>query len=252
MVDFATFILIRLIIAYLITEYFINPEYWIKNEKKKSVALIIHSVLSGFIPFIALWNINYWYIIVIFSVSHFLIYRKKRNGDGLGEHIVYQSLHIAIVLLVWLTIVGSDYYTVYSDFIMALSDYRLNLIVIGLLFLTIPTSILIERKMKRWKISTVSTISAENAEEVYDVNYSCVDESGLTDAGKFIGYTERIIIFLLILANQFTALGLVITTKSIFRLKTGSIKAEYVLVGSMLSFSIAIIVGLFFSYLINL
>ena len=77
-----------------------------------------------------------------------------------------------------------------------------------------------------------------------------VEKKGLESAGKLIGFSERIIIFSLILVNQYTALGLIVATKSIFRLREGSNEAEYYLVGSMLSFSAAIIVGLVVKQLI--
>ena len=66
----------------------------------------------------------------------------------------------------------------------------------------------------------------------------------LPNAGKIIGISERIIALTLILLHQFAAVGLLIAAKSILRFKEDdSAKAEYVLVGTILSFAIATIVS---------
>ncbi|MBI4723343.1 MAG: hypothetical protein HY769_10200 [Candidatus Stahlbacteria bacterium] len=71
--------------------------------------------------------------------------------------------------------------------------------------------------------------------------------SGLTvkGAGKYIGYFERFIVLTFMLLNQYTAIGLVLTAKSIARfeaLKERGV-AEYYLIGTLCSISIAILVG---------
>ena len=71
----------------------------------------------------------------------------------------------------------------------------------------------------------------------------------LKDAGKWIGIIERILILTFIILNQFEAIGFLIAAKSVFRfseLKDGKDqkKTEYILIGTLLSFSIAIIIGI--------
>ena len=68
---------------------------------------------------------------------------------------------------------------------------------------------------------------------------------------------ERILIFTFILIKQWPAIGFLIAAKSVFRfgeLKEGKErkKTEYILIGTLLSFTFAIIVGiLIYSVLLN-
>ena len=68
---------------------------------------------------------------------------------------------------------------------------------------------------------------------------------GLAHAGKYIGYLERILLLTFVLADQFLAIGFLIAAKSIFRFEPENRRfAEYFLIGSLLSFNIAIIIGI--------
>jgi uncharacterized membrane protein YidH (DUF202 family) len=72
---------------------------------------------------------------------------------------------------------------------------------------------------------------------------------GLQDAGRWIGMIERILILTFVLINQFTGIGFLIAAKSILRfsdIKNAEDRkeAEYILLGTMVSFIVAIFVGL--------
>ncbi len=73
------------------------------------------------------------------------------------------------------------------------------------------------------------------------------DEVSLPNAGKLIGIVERFLALALIIMGQYGAVGLIIAAKSILRIN-GIQKSEYILVGTLLSFGIAIFSGI----LINL
>ena len=77
------------------------------------------------------------------------------------------------------------------------------------------------------------------------------EKDELPNAGKLIGITERILTLTLIILGQYAAIGFIMAAKSILRFKeTQTQKAEYVLIGTMLSFGIAIITGIFVQNLI--
>ncbi len=69
---------------------------------------------------------------------------------------------------------------------------------------------------------------------------------GTIHAGKLIGILERIAILILIPLNQWAAVGLLLTAKSVARHKYLDNKtyAEYYLIGTLLSFIIAVVGGL--------
>lgn len=69
----------------------------------------------------------------------------------------------------------------------------------------------------------------------------------LERAGRFIGGLERVIILTLVLIGQYEAIGLLIASKSILRMKdspAGVSQSEYVLAGTLLSFGIAVLIGI--------
>jgi hypothetical protein len=67
----------------------------------------------------------------------------------------------------------------------------------------------------------------------------------LLNAGKLIGNIERLLTLTLLLLEQFEAVGFIIAGKSILRYEgTKTAKTEYVLIGTLLSFGIAILIGI--------
>ena len=72
------------------------------------------------------------------------------------------------------------------------------------------------------------------------------------NGGKLIGIFERIIILTLVLLNQYEAIGFLITGKSIIRFadKNSDLKSEYVLVGTMMSYALAILIGVITKWLL--
>lgn len=71
------------------------------------------------------------------------------------------------------------------------------------------------------------------------------DDTGLKDGGRIIGYAERLLIYVFVLANAPAAIGFLVTAKSIFRF--GEVTdddrrkhAEYVIIGTLVSFAYAV------------
>lgn len=82
------------------------------------------------------------------------------------------------------------------------------------------------------------------------------EDESLNNAGKYIGILERILVFSFILVGKWEAIGFLIAAKSVFRF--GDLKeskdrklTEYILIGTLLSFGIAIGTGLLVLLLIE-
>ena len=76
-----------------------------------------------------------------------------------------------------------------------------------------------------------------------------MDHTSLPGAGMYIGILERLLVFLFILLDHWEAIGLLIAAKSVFRfndLKEQNNRkwTEYILIGTLWSFSLAIGAGL--------
>ena len=72
---------------------------------------------------------------------------------------------------------------------------------------------------------------------------------GLHGAGKVIGWLERLLVLTFVLIGYYNGIGFVLAAKSLLRY--GEVKtaedhefAEYVIVGTLLSFSVAVLVGI--------
>ena len=98
----------------------------------------------------------------------------------------------------------------------------------AVVFLTSPAGIFIGKMTKQWRDKI------EDAES-------------LANAGKWIGMVERIIVLILVLQNQYSAIGLLVTAKGIIRFNEKDrpeAKTEYLVIGTLLSIGLAIVVGL--------
>lgn len=83
-----------------------------------------------------------------------------------------------------------------------------------------------------------------------------LNDEGLPDAGRLIGILERILVLIFVLLNQYQAIGFLIAAKSILRFgeRDGDHRrkqTEYVLVGTLMSFTLAIIIGIIVQYVVN-
>jgi len=71
---------------------------------------------------------------------------------------------------------------------------------------------------------------------------------GLTNGGRTIGQWERALIFLFVCTGQFGSIGFLVAAKSIFRFgelkdRDNRMEAEYITIGTLMSFGWAITVG---------
>lgn len=76
---------------------------------------------------------------------------------------------------------------------------------------------------------------------------------GLTNAGKWIGIAERLILLTLLLQGQYAAMGLLMTAKGLLRFSEKDRqeeKTEYVLIGTLISVVFALITGILVNYLL--
>ncbi|WNW02251.1 hypothetical protein RRF68_02180 [Tenacibaculum sp. HL-MS23] len=79
------------------------------------------------------------------------------------------------------------------------------------------------------------------------------EDDSLAKAGKYIGILERLLIFTFIVIGQWAGVGFLLAAKSIFRF--GDLTSakdrkltEYILIGTLLSFGLAILTGLVYSH----
>ncbi len=82
------------------------------------------------------------------------------------------------------------------------------------------------------------------------------DEKSLEHAGRYIGILERLFVFAFIVLNHWEAVGFLLAAKSVFRFgdlrDAHDIKlTEYILIGTLISFGIAILIAVSYQYLLS-
>jgi len=221
--------LIKLIIAHLIGDFFLQPGTWVKDKERKklkSTKLYLHVATHVVLVFLIFLSFDVWKVALTIGVIHLIIDALKSifqtNKNARILFFVDQVLHFSSIVAVW-----HIFYKGSLD-ISFLNDARTWALISGVLFLTMPTSIIMKVIIDKW--------IPDNQPD---------SPKSLQNAGKYIGILERVLIFLFILTNHFEAVGFLLAAKSIFRF--GDLKeahdlklTEYVLIGTLLSFGIAI------------
>ncbi len=240
-----TTLLIRLLLSHLIIDFVLQSNKWVKHKIENegtSVYLYIHAFLAGLLAYIFSGNWQNWFIIIpVIAFTHGIIDWLKIKVEKTGRFhkgftfLTDQFLHIVIIGFLWLILISKTYLLT-SAFAQIVTDNTILLLVLGYILITLPFGYLIGFVTNKW------------AEEAYRD-----DNSSLKNAGKYIGYFERIIVFSFVLINQFAAIGFLITGKSILRFGSNndSKKSEYVLVGTLLSNGLAILAGIVFKKLLG-
>lgn len=231
-------VLIKLLLAHIIGDFFLQPKKWVKEKeqkKLKSNKLYLHVLIHVILTSIFLWDVSLWPIVVTIGVTHLIIdatkllIQKKKTKRLL--FFIDQLLHITVIFLC---------YYLYTESLFNLNNIVTEsslLLLVCLLFLTIPTSIIMKTIFIKWNISKLTK-----------------NNKSLEDAGKYIGILERILVFIFIISGHWEAVGFLITAKSVFRF--GDLKeskhmqlTEYILIGTLISFGIAIITGIIYTSL---
>lgn len=228
-------ILLKLFLAHIIGDFFLQPETWVKEKEKrklKSPKLYIHIIIHVLLLFVLLWDISFWPLIVTIGILHFLIdsikllFQKKKTKRL--WFFIDQILHIASIIAAYIVLVEN------TIDVGALFTEKTVLLLICILFLTQPVSIIMKTIFSKWNISKLTE-----------------GNESLKDAGKYIGILERVLVFVFVVLDHWEAVGFLITAKSVFRF--GDLKeskhrklTEYILIGTLISFGIAIAIGLLF------
>lgn len=234
--------LIYLIFSHIVSDFVLQSDRCINDKeshKSKSKLLYIHALIVGILAGIIstpFFDLNIAFLIgLAFFLSHLIIdLIKVHFKNTLKSLIVDQLAHFAIIMAIWLLVFPIALSPNVSNFKIWLSSSIVICIIVvlsGYIVLFRPSSIFISKLVESWKLE--------------------IDDSeSLANAGKHIGYVERLLIFTLVLLHQYTAIGLLVTAKSILRLSERKI-SEYILFGTLLSFSIAILMGIFVSLFLS-
>jgi len=230
-------IFVKLLLAHLIGDFILQPTSWVlhkENRLHRSPYLYLHTLLHGVLAFIIIGETDFFgYAFALALLHGFIDYLKLRFQKKKTKRtwfVVDQFLHLLVLIAISFT-----YNNQKIDF--SFMDSQFWIMVTALVLLTKPTSIIIKNVISIW--------TPESKSDKQD--------DSLQNAGNYIGILERLFVFYFVITGHYDAIGFLLAAKSIFRF--GDLKeakdrklTEYVLIGTLLSFGTAFLVGLLTNY----
>lgn len=246
MPDYAYELLLALLLVHVLLDFPFQPGRWVAARYRDHAAapsLYVHALLHGVgaaACFAALAGLDWIWVGGVWAavaVSHFLTDWGKSflPRASLGAFVLDQVLHWAVLIALWGLWAEADVKASLAPFWSA----PVLLVVLAYLLVLLPLSVVVSLGLAPW-IKEIRQLESEN--------------ESLTKAGAMIGYLERVLILTFVLLNQYTAIGFVLALKTAFRFKDTDDrrKAEYMMMGTFLSFSLTIGIGLGVRYLLPL
>ncbi|QXP57893.1 DUF3307 domain-containing protein [Cellulophaga sp. HaHa_2_95] len=225
----------KLFLAHLLGDFIFQSSKWVKDKEEKKVKskyIYYHTLIHFALTILILWDFKYWKIAVIIAVSHYLIdllklYVTPNFTNKNLPFLIDQVLHVAVL---YACVYYGDFYAHTLALLQAI-DVRL---VTALVFVSFPTAILISKVLQGMS------------------KYIEDDHESLPNAGMYIGIIERLFVVAFIILGRWEVIGFLIAAKSVFRfndLKDSNNRelTEYILIGTLLSFGIAILTGVIYT-----
>lgn len=235
-------ILLRLIIAHLLADFLFQTDK-INTGKKKGISsgvFWIHILIVGATTYLLLGQWSNWYLPLIVMILHggidYIKIRLSGDKENVWLYAADQFFHLLTIVAVWSFFYSQSILKLLQLPMEALRDEKALIVLIAFLIVTYPIGYLIGMFTQQWRQA---------------------DDDGLPNAGKTIGFIERTLILIFVLAQQWEAIGFLLAAKSVFRF--GDLNndkdrrnTEYILIGTLLSFALSIVVGIFTLYLLEL
>lgn len=232
-------ILVKLICAHILADFMFQTDAINSGKRLKGIRSVPYQLLHSFIhaitAFVLLADWGVWFIPLIIFVSHFVIdILKCKYGKGLISFLIDQFAHIAVIVLLWYGYFAPSCDAVGETF--AAPNFWLTLS--AYLLMWKPASILLDMFLKQW---------------TPDISKS----QSLPNAGQWIGFLERTLILTFVLIGSLEGVGFLLAAKSVFCFgeltKAKEIKiTEYVMIGTLSSFVLALLVGISVKYVLKL
>lgn len=248
--------LILLFLGHILGDFYIQTDAMAKKKNESFKGVLIHclyywiTTLSLSLPIIS------FYIVIAVSILaalHLLIdalkfkyisykYRKNKIPLTMDRNIFFidQILHILCLIVIAYLLeknkINISQWGIIKDFfdVIGISEVRTVTWILALLIIHKPANIIIQKSLIIYK-PTNTDINNQRMKEIRKRD---------NNAGRLIGTIERIILLIFLSIGQYSAIGLVLTAKSIARYEKISKEpefAEYYLLGTLLSTLIVII-----------
>ncbi|HTJ12948.1 MAG TPA: DUF3307 domain-containing protein [Dinghuibacter sp.] len=229
------------ICAHLLGDFTFQSRKMVEHKrlyKARSGYLYLHVGIHAFLIYLFTGWWTCWPLPLAVGVSHFVIdlwklYRK----DTLFYFLIDQALHILVLVGLWWYFQPPLRDELMSRVRTIVETPSFWLVLSAYIFTIWPCALLLGYLTRRWRDMIP--------------NHS----SSMGEAGRWIGIFERLLVLTFILVGHYEGIGFLIAAKSILRF--GEIKGadsraetEYILIGTLMSFSASILTGLVCHYLL--
>ena len=233
------FVISVFLLVHILFDFYFQPSKWVEAKtslgfKSKELYLHCFAYAVAISLVVLLLTRSCWLTVTSFfgvAIAHIITDGLKcKYSDNVAYFIADQIVHILVLgVFVWLVYVR---YTIVVEMIWI----KVLLIALGYMSILKPFGIV--------------------AKKIMDTFGFRPSENGLKKGGLWIGYIERFLIFTFILMSYYEGIGFLLTAKSIFRF--GELKnekeikrTEYILIGTLLSFGLAICIGILTKAVLN-
>ncbi len=229
-------LLILQLLAHLVSDFYLQTEKSCKSKADnafKSGHLYIHTLITFACAWLLSLNVGYWWAALLIAVLHLVIDGLKSICRHLKGAFFYdQLLHVAVIVAAVALFNNKGV----ISFPTWLPETKVLLWIVAFVFCLRPANFFIQNIFKEAKISIPDSGK----------------EQSLPNAGRVIGNVERMLTLVFVMLGQYEAIGFLLAAKSLLRFReTDTVKSEYVLVGTLLSFGIAILIGVAVKFLIE-
>ena len=247
-----------LLTAHFLGDFALQTD-WIMERKKQPHVLFMHAGIVTAASALMLGSTNMLLFLILFG-SHLALDALKVYWlpNGIYMFLLDQLVHIVVIIVLafafsdaaqtgfWLTRLAPDNQRWYLLLVTFLGGFLLCVPTGGVLIGVATSPLLEEIKEEKRKRRQRQQEQGHNNEVDYDDGAEKDDIEGLRRGGRYIGWLERSLVMMLLLIGQAEGIGFLFAAKSILRF--GEIKdsqqrkmAEYIIIGSFLSFGWALL-----------
>jgi hypothetical protein len=220
-----------------------------RKHKALSKYLYLHvGIHAALIYLFTGWWGN-WQLPLIVAVTHFGIdWWKLYRKDILFYFLLDQCLHIAVLGGLWWWYQAADRAAFLSECRLIVGLPSVWIVASAYIFIIWPCALVLGYLTGRWREAVERMITPERPPQ------GGPGSPSLSEAGKWIGIFERTLVLTFILTNHYEGIGFLIAAKSILRFSETKgrerAETEYILIGTLMSFSASILTGMLCRYLL--
>lgn len=229
-------LLLKLLLAHILGDFVLQSNILVEKRKDNVMYLLLHVFIHAAVLFLLFINElpNYFILLLFVIFSHLAIdslkiwIYKKWRFNPIFLFVGDQLLHFIVLIAVVFYKYGIPYV-----FIQQLNAVQCLVYLIAFLLTTVVSPVFLKVFFNQWNQQHEFTLKKKDS---------------LGNAGLLIGIMERLIIVLFIQVSFLSGIGFLLAAKSIFRF--GDLTnakdtkfTEYILLGTLASFLIAIAIG---------